>query len=416
MLTWVTRTVRGAFLIALVFAVVSSANYLMASARSAPSAAIPSDSTPAEVVTLPAEGASQSPDTDVVTDETAAVAADETAADQPIDFTSDLADAIRAAAPSADAEPALEQAEIVPLAAPVAPEASEQAASDAASGPYKRTVVARLGYGSGATSIGLSTGAGRRPSGPMSFSVDAAGTIYVSDNVNGRVQVYSGQGSHARSLKVDGYVYDLTTGGANDLYLLGSDGAVVIQDATTGKTKAKGSAAGSAEELGKLRLANGQLTLETPRQVAYPITVGQPGSMQILSSKAQADGQGKGAPTRSQDRYTTNYRDGGHLYRLDSKGKTLQDIALRLSDIATIVFLQEDRAGNVYVQVERVSNGQVKVEIRQFSKKGELVSVVPIDSIDYVPMTRSTIVTDDGTIYQLVPSAQGITLVKYKRS
>jgi hypothetical protein len=88
-----------------------------------------------------------------------------------------------------------------------------------------------------------------------------------------------------------------------------------------------------------------------------------------------------------------------------------------MPDLATVVFLQEDRSGNVYVQVERVSDGgQVSAEVRQYSKAGGLSAVVPLDRVDYLQMTRSIIVTDDGVIYQLVPTKQGIALVKYQRS
>ena len=432
---WFVRTVRGAFFVALVIAVATMASYLLSTTRSAPGAAVPSDAAAAEVVAgdPSASDASLSADVGV---------ADEPTADQPVDLSADLVDADQAAPRAADSEPTLDSqdpsqaatadpsqiaavapsdlaalapSEIVQLAAPAAP---EQSADAAPQGTYKRSVIANLAYGKGAANVGLSLGSDNHPIGPASLAVDATGAVFVSDNVNGRVQVFSNQGSQVRSLKVDTYVYDLATGDANDLYLLGIDGSLVVQDAATGRVKAKGAASSAlADELGKLRVANGQLSLESPRQVAYPLGVSRNGGMALLSSQEQQNGQHKGAATRSQDRYTTSFRDGGHLYRLDDQGKTVQDIALRLPDIATIVFLQEDRAGSLYVQVERASdNGQVSVEVRQFSKKGDLITVVPIDRVDYVPMTKSTVVAEDGTIYQLVPTAQGIALVKYQRS
>lgn len=404
---WFVRAVRGAFLVALVIAMATSASYLLATTRSAPSAAAVTDPAAAEVV--------DPSSTDASTADAAGSVADVPSGDHPVDLSADLVDASQPEPPAADSEPALDPSEVVQLAAPAA---SEQFPDSASQGQYKRTVLANLAYGSGAANIGLSSGPGKRPIGPASFAVDATGAIFVSDNVNGRVQVFSSQGSPVRSLKVDTYVYDLAAGEANDLYLLGVDGTLVTQDAATGKVKAKGAVSGTAaEELGKLRVANGQLALESPRQVTYPLGVSRNGGMALLSSQEQQNGQRKGASTRSQDHYSTSYRDGGHVYRLDDKGNTVQDISLRLSDIATVVFLEEDRVGNIYVQVERATdNGQVSVEVRQFSNKGELIAVVPMDRVDYVAMTKSTIVADDGTIYQLVPTAQGIALVKYQRS
>ena len=410
---WFVRTVRGAILVAMVVALVASASYLLSTTRNVQSAARPSENSAASIVDVgsPAADASLPADVQVT---------DEPTADQPVDLSADLVDAEQAAPRAADSEPILEaldpsESEIVQLAAPAAP---EQSADSAAQGKYQRSVIATLTYGNGSASLGLSKGSDRRPIGPSSFAVDAAGNLFVSDNVNGRVQVFSNRGGLVRSLKVDSNVYDLATGGASDLYLLGADGSLAIQDAVTGSVKAKGAAmSAAAEELGQLRVANGQISLESPRQITYPLGASRNSGMALLSTQEQQSGQRKGSLTSSQDRYTTSYRDGGHLYRLDDKGRTIQDIALRLSDVATVVFLQQDRAGNVYVQVERASdNGKVSVEVRQYSKKGDLLAVVSIDRVDYLPMTRSTVVAEDGTIYQLLPTAQGAALVKYQRS
>ncbi len=419
---WLARTVRGVVLVALVIAVVVTTNYLMSTTRSAPGAAVPSDVSAAEVVDESSAAATADAD---------GIVADEPTADHPTDLSSDLIDADTAAPPAADSNPTLDPSQLDPsaIAQPseldpsaivqaVTGTVPEQSADPSSQGAYTRTVVANLAYGSGAANVGLSSGSGKRPVGPSSFAVDSMGAFYVSDNVNSRVQVFTSQGNPARSLQVDSYVYDLTTGDANDLYLLDVDGGLTVQDVTTGQVKAKGATTEAlAQQLGVLRVVNGQLSLESPEQVAYPLGKSQSGGMALLSSQEQTLGQAEGAATGSQSRYTTSYLDGGHVYRLDDKGNKVQDIALGIKDVATVVFLQEDRAGNVYVQVERASdNGQVSVEVRQLSKKGELIAAVSIDRVDYVPMTKSTVVDDDGTIYQLVPTAQGVALVKDQRS
>ena len=388
MTTWVLRTVRGVFLVALVFAVVTSAGYLLSSARRAPNAAGRS-----------AASVSQSTDANLAARQTTVVQSDHLSAN-PVPT-------VKATAPAGSPE-------ILRVAAP----AASGAAPAASAGKYVRTEIAKLAYGTGAANVGLLTGPNQRPVGPSSFAVDGQGSIYVSDNVNGRVQVYSAQGNHLRSFKVDSSVYDLATDQSSDLYLLGTDGSLVVQDTATGRVKAKGAIARPlARELGSLRVENGQVSLKSPEQVAYPLTLSQPQGVSLVSSADQQKGQSKGWPAPSQAHYTTSYRDGGHVYRVDASGKIVQDISLGLPDVQTVMFLQEDRTGNIYVQVERVSaDGQVHVEVRELGKKGGLLAVVPIDRADYLPLTRSTIVTADGTIYQLVPSAQGITLVKYARS
>lgn len=407
---WIVRGVRGAFLVALVFALVVSTDYLLGTTRSLPSATIQSARAVIDGDTANHSDSNPNADTPLL--------GDSPALDVPTDLSPDLVDADQPAARSADSDSSPEDLAAADLLASASPSTSSQLGVAAAKGEYKRTDVAKLAYGSTAAGLGLAKGPETRPTGPTSFTVDQFGAIYVSDNVNGRIQVYSAQGQHERSLKAETEVHDLVAGDAGSLFILGQNGEVVVEEAATGKILQNFAVSPQAsEELGTLRMSAGQVVLESPRQVTYPLTAPPAQGSRPLSTQEQVDSQKKGAQTLSQDKYSTSYRDGGHLYRLDDAGKPVQDIALDLSDIATIVFLNEDRAGNVYVQVERVSaSEEVSVEVRQFTKQGELAAVVPLDRVDYVPMTRSAIVTEDGVIYQLVATEKGIVLAKWQRS
>ena len=282
---------------------------------------------------------------------------------------------------------------------------------------YSRSVAATFEYGSEPTQLGRRVGPERRPIGPVSFAVDAAGRLAIADDVNGRVQVYSPAGQLARSLPARGWIHDLVFDKAGDLYTLDVDGVVASHDVETGQTKWRGSlTAGLARTLGLFGVVGETVDLRSPDQASQPLVqAGKPVPIAEQAAKR------KGAKSPSGAYYTTSYRDRGHVYRLDGQGTIVRDISLGLSDVASVVFLAEDRAGNVYVQVERfisrdAANHKVGVEVRRFDSRGNLTATIALAPVTYVEMSRSTVVTDDGTVYQLLPTESGVSLLRWQSS
>ncbi len=290
---------------------------------------------------------------------------------------------------------------------------SAPAASASSVGGYSRSTVASFRYGSGAANLGLRTGPERRPVGPVSLAVGAGGKLFVADVANGRIQMLGADGKTARSVPVNSSLHDLAADDSNTLYALSTDGAVTSYDATTGKQTDRWVLSPNlAKSLGQLHAQADAVSLEAPDQKSYPVlTAAGP-----VGSKAQEAGQKKGSRAVSGYRYSTSYRDQGHLYRLDAQGKIVLDVALRLPDVASVNFLGEDKSGAAYVVVERLSaKKQVSVEVRKFESDGTLAATVSVPPVTYVEMTRSLVVTDSGDIYELLPEANGASILRWRK-
>jgi PQQ-like domain len=285
------------------------------------------------------------------------------------------------------------------------------AAAGGASG-YTRTTVASFHYGSGAADLGLRTGSERRPVGPTSFAVGAGGQLFVADLVNGRIQALAADGKQERSVAVQGPLHDLTVDDSGTLYALSTDGALTAYDASTGKQSDRWAlSADLAKPLGQLRAQDGAVSLESPDQRSYAVY----GSAGPVGTKAQEAGPKKGSKAPSGDYYSTSYRDQGHLYRLDAQGKVVLDVALKLADVASVNFLGEDRSGAAYVVVERFgAKNQVSVEVRKFGRDGALTATISVPPVTFVEMTRSLLVTDSGDIYELLPEANGASILRWR--
>ena len=136
--------------------------------------------------------------------------------------------------------------------------------------------------------------------------------------------------------------------------------------------------------------------------------------MSPLAAAEQESQSKKGGKAASGAYYSTSFRTGGHVYRLDGQGKVAQDIALGLPDVLSVLFLDEDRAGNAYAQVEsRGESGAVAVEVWRFDRQGSRTAVIPLEPVTYVAMTRSVVVAEDGSVYQAIPTKDSTRLTKW---
>lgn len=286
-------------------------------------------------------------------------------------------------------------------------------AAPSAAGSYSLEKIASFRYGTAATDLGLRAGPERQTVGPVSFTVESGGRFAVADAVNGRIQIYSADGKHERAIPRQGPVHDLAVSSTGSLYALGIDATVTSYDIATGKQSASWSVRPDlAKSLGQLRAIGSSVSLETPDQRTVPVM----SAGAALSTLSQETGQATGLATGSGVSYATAYRDQGHLYRLDSQGNVILDIALNLPNVASVIFLGEDRAGALYVQVERFeAKNQISVEVRQFNREGGLAATISVPPVTYLEMTRSILVTDAGDIYELLPDQAGVTLLRWRK-
>ena len=97
---------------------------------------------------------------------------------------------------------------------------------------------------------------------------------------------------------------------------------------------------------------------------------------------------------------------------------TSAEIQVLTSDpLASVVFIDTDGFGHIFVSVETFLSGpsiNVNREIRKYGTDGELLATIRL-GMNYYTFPHSDVVVDeDGTIYQLQPLKEGVKVLKWQ--
>jgi len=79
-------------------------------------------------------------------------------------------------------------------------------------------------------------------------------------------------------------------------------------------------------------------------------------------------------------------------------------------------FLDEDRAGNVYVEVQTIGeDDRVRLEVRRYDSEGRLAVVLPMPNRYHTRVFKKLFVADDGSIYQMRTEPQGVLIDRWEQ-
>ena len=288
----------------------------------------------------------------------------------------------------------------------------------------KRKIVFKTPWGSGPTQINHDIPQEASPEGPMSFAVDDSG-IFVLDQVNKRVQVYSIDGKHIKTIPLPGLTFsDIDIGPSGNLFLLDQwrHRAVLLID-------------GRGTVLKKVKLAGKGITemgciwgMYSRRDGLWVECSGN--LVRICDASGEVD------PERPMVRGIFS-RDGKYLLRARKIGDITAVVKRNRFgrsgiDTYTVYFdipiygttvVDTDRNGNIYLWVSLLeeSSGGPPYSIED---SHEIVLVLDNRGKEkrriYMPVStkaehvvRSIRVTAEGAIYQLVLEDEGATMWRY---
>lgn len=278
-------------------------------------------------------------------------------------------------------------------------------------------------YGSGKGEVGADIGDEGASRGPKSFAVDDEGEIYISDTVNGRIQVFSHAGSFLFTVPLRGH---LPTEEGNKRIYSGSLDDIVVDKS----------------ELIYIydRMARKLYQYDKKGNIITAINVdtsqwGGSGSMHIVNnviyvydcdSKACGDiiigrilgnrlvGPSVGDPKRyseagktgrSGKKYMTSLkRFGKGELEIEEKQRQTEMLSFPLKGILSIKFLGEDKKGNFYIKTEKDENEGVVVDVHKFNANCEYMCTfnMPDSNVFFIPI-REYIITESGDIYLFLP-------------
>lgn len=278
---------------------------------------------------------------------------------------------------------------------------------------YRLVSTKVVDYGEGPGQMGLIDEDEQETAGPESFAIDGEGNFVVCDTLNQRIHLLSRDG-----LSVE---FDLPTEIApGDVAVYQSESIVVYDYAGwIHQFDFEGNRTGAVEfdrdrwyARLEMRLVGDHVFVQSADQVDHLVGVFEKGNLRLPSEEELRKFEDRvGAHGASGRRYVAHLErwERGSVDIWDLNGDLIGRMALEIPGIVSVRFLGEDSARNVFVQVERVEDGGVALEVHQFDSAGEAVAKVDIPENDYYFWTAKLLSIDaDGNIYQSLPQPEGM--------
>lgn len=254
--------------------------------------------------------------------------------------------------------------------------------------------------------------------GPQSFGVDRQGNIFICDTVNRRVQAFTADGTYRMSIPLQppAAPADIAIDDAGNLYVLDDTQGILDQYDPQGRLQRRIPVV-VEQPRGLLHIVGETLYLSSDGS-DRPIGVIVRGVLEPASetSSVMPSSSLPGMVGRTSGRrYAAQRVDAtsGVVEVFDAAGTPVQTINVRAPQVLSIAFLQEDAAGNIYVQVERGAPAGIGVmlEVHVFDAQGAFVCRVPLPENRYETSTVKLLdVGVDGSIYQFMPQFDGSRL------
>jgi hypothetical protein len=280
------------------------------------------------------------------------------------------------------------------------------------------TEVVRAAVGSGQGQIGVDSSEESWQAGPMSFAVAPSGEIFVLDQINSRINVYS-NGKWLRSISIDGTTYV-------DMDLMNSSGFVLIDNLIKKKVIVLNTTGTILHEI-----ALQGSGIPNP---SFAVGVHYRGDgiwVEIDDGTLVHVGDAEGAPVtgRSIVQGLFNW-DSSRLMRLGVPGDITAFVSISETDkvtwndysvyyqsaIMSMLGLYSDADDNYYLGAVFQDDDGVATgaELTVLNTSGEVVRRTPMFAQTRAEeIRRSLRVTGDGTAYQLVLDDRGVAVRRY---
>jgi hypothetical protein len=295
----------------------------------------------------------------------------------------------------------------------------------------KREVVFKASWGPGHAELGRSIPQEANPEGPMSFTIDSSGKIFVLDQVNKRVLVFDNTGTYIKAIPIPTVTFsDIDIGESGNLFLLDkwrNEAVLLIDDKGNELKRVKLIGKGIMEVGGVTEIYSCEDGLWVTNEnsiVRVCDASGEPyKDRQLVAGKFSSDGK-----------YLIKARKIGDITVIvtrSMRGESGTDTYTVCFDIPVlyITLVDTDENGKIYLGVnlleESIGEGPPPPDSPDsIENSHEIVVVLDSNGNEkrriYMPVStraeevnRSFRVTPDGTIYQLVIGEEGATMWRY---
>lgn len=285
---------------------------------------------------------------------------------------------------------------------------------------YIKHQIAVFPYGDGDAELGLLQAPEMGANGPESFWVEDSGQIYICDTVNQKIKKLSRTGELLDQISLDFAGNDLAVDSNGDMFVL--DRARRLVEQVNGFGKKRGAIQldrHHVETAYNLRVVKDRVLLSSVMQEEKVLGKMHSGKMALrMSVGAQTPIVG-GVVGRTERRFKTlrNERRQAEIDVFGKENQVLDSLLMPLENVASVVFLGEDRFGNSYYQLEVLeSDRSVSLNVYCLDKRGNIDSAIEnIPNNYYVWTAKLLQVAASGDVYQVLPTEDGVEVNVWER-
>ena len=263
--------------------------------------------------------------------------------------------------------------------------------------------------------------------GPVSFTLDSQGAIYVCDSVNQCVKKYDPQGQFLGTVASNVYANHLAIDNDGTIYARLNRGRVAVfrngqQQESFQVPRSLKLVEGYEQSIAWQRDSEatskaGWIALTGPDQMQFRVARTSAGSRSEVFSADQIERQA-GVAAANQQLYRTRRVSGqqGQIEAFSASGEPLPPISIPMEEtLGAVIFKGSDLKGRLYVEVERLAqDGWVTLEIRVYSPGGDLLESFELPNQYYTTIYRRTFLKPDGSIIQMQTRPEGVVFTQWK--
>jgi hypothetical protein len=318
---------------------------------------------------------------------------------------------------------------------------------------YQQQEIVHAAWGTGPGQFGLQAGPERETVGPLTFTLDPAGNIYLYDFINQRFQKFGNDGTYLQTIGSGLNGSSCCVDDLGNIYLLDVAHHLVRGYSPTGELFREIKIADAIDLIEgyaqNLTIdAEKNLVVNRVDQQVYPLeNLGLRNSdfgilnpqSSIRNQKSELGYLGK----VDKNRYRMQWRN---IHQTDI---LVTDAANNLGNTVTmttpdefgaVLFLGQDTAGNIYTEIERtdtiphsnagIISGETSgdssvinqrliaglhLEVWKYNREKELVTVLEVPNDYYSTVYKKLEVDDAGNIFQMYITQKGVRIIKYYR-
>lgn len=264
------------------------------------------------------------------------------------------------------------------------------------------------------------------PMGPLTFSLDKSGNIYILDSVKRHIKKFSREGYYQGKLGSDISGSAITIDDKGYVFVLGrnpDNAGVIYEYSPSGKLLKHNKISKDIQLItgygqGIMFDVSGNLYVNR-FQKFYQIAKRKQNILDMLDQRQQFSSGKEGMPGKIEgNRFQIKWRSKHESTVQISNNQTsfLTEIPIKTSDtFGSILFLGQDYKGSIYIETERITkNNDIHLEVRKYNSEGSILSVIELPNNYYTTVYKKLEVDSAGNIYQLLTTPEGVKLIKWQ--